>query len=169
MIGRAGPSPPPPRRGFAILEPTPPPKAKDAPALGEPSPRVEPAFAASRRSLTAVSCDSKLQRISWGWAKSLWQIIPMICCCELLLAVLQQAFQRLDALVAGNQLALSDSNLLLERAVLLNKLPLHDGELLKVALQEHHLFLLCTVVGCAEHVIVLFAGLIKGDLEFNDL
>ena len=64
MMGRAGPSPPPPRRGFAMREPTPPPNAKDAPALGDPRPRVEPAFAASRRSLTAVSCDSKLYDVS---------------------------------------------------------------------------------------------------------
>ena len=81
MIGRAGPSPPPPRRGFAILEPTPPPKAKDALALGEPSPRVEPAFAASRRSLTAVSCDSKLRCVNVCSVEADDRYIPMVCCC----------------------------------------------------------------------------------------
>ena len=61
--GRTGPSctgPPPPRRGFAMREPTAPPNAKDAPEVGEPRPRVEPCLAASRRSLTAVSCASNL-------------------------------------------------------------------------------------------------------------
>ena len=65
MTGRTGPSatgpPPPPRRGFAIREPTPPKPAYEAPPAGDPPrPRVDPAFADSRRSFTAVSCASKL-------------------------------------------------------------------------------------------------------------
>lgn len=50
------PPPPPPRRGFAILDPPKlnPPESEDA------RPRVEPALAASKRSLTAVSCASNL-------------------------------------------------------------------------------------------------------------
>jgi hypothetical protein len=168
-MGRAGPSPPPPRRGFAIREPTPPPNAKDAPPPDDPRPLVEPAFAASRRSLTAVSWDSKL------WSVSTWNVvfnrrdIPMVCCCQLLLAVLQQALQRLDALVTSNELALSNGNLLLQGAVLLNKLPLHNSKLLKIALEEDHLLLLCAVVGSAKDIVVLLTCLIKRDLELNDL
>lgn len=93
----------------------------------------------------------------------------MVCCCQLLLAILQQALQRLDPLITSNQLALSNSNLLLQRAILLNKLPLHNSELLKVALEEHHLLLLCAVVGGSEYVVVLLACLVKRDFEFNDL
>jgi hypothetical protein len=44
-----------------MRDPTPPPNANDAPGPeGLPRPRVEPALADSRRSLTAVSCASKL-------------------------------------------------------------------------------------------------------------
>lgn len=66
MTGSVGPSvvAPPPRRGLAMREPTPPPNAKDAPEVGEPRPRVEPALASSRRSLTAVSWASKLGSVS---------------------------------------------------------------------------------------------------------
>lgn len=62
MAGFAGASssPPPPLSGFAMrlpalakLKPPPPPE-------GEPMPRVEPAFAASRRSFTAASWTSNL-------------------------------------------------------------------------------------------------------------
>jgi hypothetical protein len=62
MTGKTGPSAtaPPPRRGLAIREPTPPKPAYEAPPAGEPRPRVEPALADSRRSLTAVSWASKL-------------------------------------------------------------------------------------------------------------
>ena len=52
--------PPPPRRGFAIRDPAPP-KLKPPDALDDDErPRVEPSLAASRRSLTAVSCTSNL-------------------------------------------------------------------------------------------------------------
>jgi len=51
MVGMMA-SPPPPRSGFAILDPAPP---NENPPVGEPRPRVEPLFAASRRSLTAVN------------------------------------------------------------------------------------------------------------------
>lgn len=74
-----------------MREPTPPPKANDAPALGEPRPRVDPAFAASRRSFTAVSCDSKLYFVSSCPMIVGGGDVPMVCCCQLLLAVLQQA------------------------------------------------------------------------------
>jgi hypothetical protein len=71
MTGSVGPSafePPPPRSGLAMRDPTPPPNAKDAPALPDPErPRVDPALAASRRSLTAVSWDSKLSCVSTGY------------------------------------------------------------------------------------------------------
>ena len=93
----------------------------------------------------------------------------MVCCCQLLLAVLQQALQRLDALVTSNELALSNGNLLLQGAVLLNKLPLHNSKLLKIALEEDHLLLLCAVVGCAKDIVVLLTCLIERDLELNDL
>ena len=59
--GTAGPSPPPPRNGFAIRDPA---LLKLKPplgAVGEAKPRVEPTLAASSRSLTAVSCASNLQ------------------------------------------------------------------------------------------------------------
>ena len=49
--------PPPPRSGFAILEP---PKLKPPPPSIVGRPRVEPCFAASSLSLTAVSCASNL-------------------------------------------------------------------------------------------------------------
>jgi hypothetical protein len=57
-IGSCSPPPPPPRSGFAILDP--PPKANDWPDMESPKPRVEPAFAVSRRSFTAVSWTSNL-------------------------------------------------------------------------------------------------------------
>lgn len=93
----------------------------------------------------------------------------MVCCRQLLLAVLQQALQRLDTLITSDQLTLSNGNLLLQRAVLFNKLPLHNSELLKVALEEHHFLLLCAIVGSAEYVVVLFACFVERDLQFNDL
>jgi hypothetical protein len=46
---------------------------------------------------------------------------------------------------------------------------LHNSELLKVALEEHHLLLLSTVVGSTEYVVVLLTSLIEGDFELNDL
>jgi len=55
----APPPPPPPRTGFTMRDPAPP-NATLAPDIGEPRPRVEPALAASRRSLTAVSWASNL-------------------------------------------------------------------------------------------------------------
>lgn len=73
--------------------------------------------------------------------------VPVVRRRELLLRILQQVLEALDALVAGNQLALRDGHLLLEAAVLLHKLALHDRQLLEVALQERHLLLLCPVVG----------------------
>jgi hypothetical protein len=51
---------PPPLRGFAMREPL-----KANPPVGEPRPRVEPTLAASRRSLTAVSCASNLYLRGW--------------------------------------------------------------------------------------------------------
>jgi hypothetical protein len=88
---------------------------------------------------------------------------------ELLLRVLKQALEALDALVPRNQLALRDGDFLLQAAVLLDKLALDNGELLQVTLKEHHLLLLRTVVRRAEHVVVLFPGLIERDLEFDNL
>ena len=85
----------------------------------------------------------------------------MVCCCQLLLTVLQQALKRLNALVTCNQLALSNGNFFLQRTVLLDELPLYNGELLEVALQEHHLLLLCAVVRGAEHVVVLLSRLVE--------
>lgn len=60
MAGFAGPSPPPPRSGLAMRLPA---LAKLKP-VGDPRPRVEPALAVSRRSLTAASWTSNLER--WG-------------------------------------------------------------------------------------------------------
>jgi hypothetical protein len=60
IVGMVG-SPPPPRRGFAILDPAPP---NENPPVGDPRPRVEPLFAASRRSLTAVNWASNLRLVS---------------------------------------------------------------------------------------------------------
>jgi len=73
---------------------------------------------------------------------------------------LQQAFKRLYPLVAGNEFAFCDGDFFLQCAVLLDELALHDGELLEVALQEHHLLLLGAVVGCAEDVVILLARLV---------
>jgi hypothetical protein len=91
----------------------------------------------------------------------------MICCCHLFLAVLQQAIQALDALITSDQLPLSNCNLLLQRRVLLDKLPLDLRELLEIALQERHLLLLRSVVGRPEDVVVLFASLVKRNLELS--
>lgn len=100
--GIDGPSPldspplPPPRSGFAIREPPKlnPPESDDA------RPRVEPALAASRRSLTAVSCASNLfdgKEVSYAVNNSKWVrniscewIIPMIRCSQLFLAFLKK-------------------------------------------------------------------------------
>lgn len=58
----AGPSdPPPPRSGFAMRDP---PKLKPPLPSMAGRPRVEPCFAASRRSFTAVSWASNLNNIS---------------------------------------------------------------------------------------------------------
>lgn len=84
----------------------------------------------------------------------------MVRCCQLFLAILQQALQGLDALVTSNQFALSDGDFLFQRAVLLDKLPLHNSKLLKIALEEDHLLLLCAVVGCAKYIVVLLTCLI---------
>lgn len=88
----------------------------------------------------------------------------MVGCCQLLLAVLQQALQRLDSLVTCDQLALGNGNLLLQRTVLFDELPLDNGELLKVALQEHHLLLLSAIVGSSQYVVVLLSCLVERDL-----
>ncbi len=93
----------------------------------------------------------------------------MICRRQLLLAILQQALQRLDTLITCNQLALGNGDLLLQGAVLLHELPLHDGELLEVAFKEHHFLLLCAVVGSAKYVVVLLSRFVQRDLKFNDL
>lgn len=62
MVGlAAGASPPPPRRGLAILLPAPAKLNPPAP-VGEFRPRVLPALAASRRSLTEASWTSNLMR-----------------------------------------------------------------------------------------------------------
>lgn len=53
---------PPPRSGFAIRGPAPPKFNPPEDASDKESPRVEPVFAASSRSLTAASCASKLRR-----------------------------------------------------------------------------------------------------------
>lgn len=55
-----GASPPPPLSGLAILLPAPP---KLNPPVGEPSPRVLPALAASSRSFTADSWASNLREM----------------------------------------------------------------------------------------------------------
>jgi len=82
---------------------------------------------------------------------------------------LEEAFEGLDALVAGNEFALGDGDFLLQGAVLFDELALDNGELLEVAFEEHHLLLLSAVVRCPEHVVILFAGFVQGDLELNDL
>ena len=88
---------------------------------------------------------------------------------QLLLAVLQQRLQAPNALVPRNQLPLRNRDLLLQTAVLLDQLPLHDGQLLEVALQESHFLLLGAVVGGAQDVVVLLASLVEGDFELDDL
>lgn len=95
--------------------------------------------------------------------------VPVVRRRELLLRVLQQVLEALDALVARNQLALRDRHLLLEAAILLDKLALHDRQLLEVALQERHLLLLRPVVGRPQDVVVLLACLVERDFEFDDL
>jgi hypothetical protein len=77
--------------------------------------------------------------------------------------------QALDALVARDELALRDGDLLLQGRVLLDELSLHDGELLKIALEKHHLLLLGSVVRGTQDIVVLLAGFVERDLELNDL
>ena len=84
----------------------------------------------------------------------------MIRCSQLLLAILEQLLQALYSLVARDQLALGDGDFLLQRRVLLDELPLYDGELLEVTLEEHHLLLLGSVVRGTENVVVLLTGFI---------
>jgi hypothetical protein len=86
--------------------------------------------------------------------------VPVICRREFLLRVLQQAFKGLYALISRDEFALRNRNLLLQAAVLLDELALDDGELLEVALEEHHLLLLGAVVGGPEHIVVLLARLV---------
>lgn len=63
IVGVAGVSPPPPRRGLAIRLPA---LVKLKPPPAPPRPRVLPALAASRRSLTEASWTSNLGRRSLG-------------------------------------------------------------------------------------------------------
>lgn len=63
IVGVAGVSPPPPRRGLAIRLPA---FVKLKPPPAPPRPRVLPALAASRRSLTEASWTSNLGRRSLG-------------------------------------------------------------------------------------------------------
>ncbi len=87
----------------------------------------------------------------------------MVCCGKLLLTVLQQALQALDPLVPSDELPLCNSNFLLQAAILLDELSLHDSQLLQIPLQERHLLLLCSVVRRSQYVIVLFTRLVKRD------
>ena len=107
--GMLGPPPftysvaPPPRRGLAIREPAPP-KLKPIGFEDEAMPRVEPSLAASRRSLTAVTCASNLERTSLAllvYKKICWDV-PVIRSRQLLLTILQQRLQAQDAFVSGH-------------------------------------------------------------------
>lgn len=46
---------------------------------------------------------------------------------------------------------------------------MHNSKLLKIALEEHHLLLLGAIVGSAEYVVILLAGLIERNFQFNNL
>lgn len=67
----------------------------------------------------------------------------------------------MDAFVAGNELAFCDGDFFLERGILLDELSLHHSKLFKIAFKEHHLLLLGTVVGCAEHIVILLSRLVQ--------
>jgi hypothetical protein len=80
---------------------------------------------------------------------------------QLLLTLRHQTLKATDALATGNKLALGNSDLLLELCVLLNELPLHERELLEVALEESELLLLLLAVGAAQDAVVLLAGRVE--------
>ena len=95
--------------------------------------------------------------------------VPMVRGSELLLALLEQLLEALDAIIARDELALRNGDLFLEARVLFDELALYDGELFEVTLQEHHLLLLRAVVGRPEHVVVLFARLVERNFKFDNL
>lgn len=55
---------------------------------------------------------------------------PVVGSGELLLAILQQALETGDALISGNEFPLGNSDFLLQRSILLNKLSLDLSQLL---------------------------------------
>lgn len=87
---------------------------------------------------------------------------------ELLLAFGDEALEAADALASGDELAFGDGDLLLELGVLLDELPLHERELLQVALEEGELLLLLLAVGAPEDGVVLLARGVEGYLELDD-
>jgi hypothetical protein len=90
-------------------------------------------------------------------------------CRQLLLTVMQQALQVPDSFCARGELPLGNSSFLLQLAVLLDELSLHNCQLFQVSLEESHLLLLGAVVARSEDVVVLFSGLIERDLELDNL
>lgn len=60
--------------------------------------------------------------------------VPVICHGELLLAILEKRLKALNTLIACDEFALRNRNLLLETAILLDELSLHNCQLLQVAL-----------------------------------
>lgn len=70
IVGVEGASPPPPRRGLAMRLPAPEKLKPPAP----PRPRVLPALAASRRSLTEASWASNLDRGSLGQHQAFYHV-----------------------------------------------------------------------------------------------
>lgn len=83
---------------------------------------------------------------------------------ELFLTLAEQLLKAVDALSACRELAVSNSDLLLELGVLLDQLPLDLGQLFQVAFEEGQLLLLLLAVCRAKNTVVLFSGRVKRDL-----
>lgn len=110
---------------------------------------------------------------------------------DLLVGVLQECLEVLDALVACDELALGECDVPLERRVLVDELLgedmvsrgmreleraerwtdllLHERELVEVAREEVHLALLGLAVRVLGKVAVILARLVKRDFELDDL
>ena len=88
---------------------------------------------------------------------------------QLVLRILQEALKGLDPLVSCIELPLSNSDFLLQLAVLLDELTLGEGQLLEVPLKEGHLLLLGSVVGRSENIVVLLPGFIQAEFQLDNL
>lgn len=142
-------APPPPRSGLAIRAPAlmrllrpPGPTAPLATMF------LDEILAASRRSFTAASWASNLMhRISIALYHTNHAFnVPMVGLGQLLLTLVQQAFQTEYSFISGNQLSLCYSDFLFQACVLIDQLSLYNSKLFQISFQECHLLLLLSVI-----------------------